>query len=170
MVLVGVIAGAHGVRGAVRVKSFTEAPEGVAAYGPLYDETGKRFDLRVVGATKGGVIARLAGVDDRNAAEALRGQQLYVPRSALPATEAEEFYQADLVGLAVETVGGEALGRVRAVHNYGAGDMLEVERPGRRSLDIPFTRAAVPVVDLAGGRLVVDPLPGLLEEPAQAEG
>jgi 16S rRNA processing protein RimM len=169
MVLVGAIAGAHGVRGAVRVKSFTEAPEGVAAYGPVFDETGtRRFELRIVGPTKGGVIVQLAGVGDRNAAEALRGQRLYVPRTALPRTEDEEFYHADLVGLAVQTVAGEALGTVRAVHNHGAGDLIEVERAGALSVELPFTRAVVPVVDLAGRRLIVDPPAGLLDE-ARAE-
>ena len=171
MVMVGVIAGAHGVRGAVRVKSFTETPEGVAAYGPVYDESGsKRFDQRILGATKGGLIAKLSGVDDRNAAEALRGQRLCVPRTALPQTEEEEFYHADLVGLTVETVAGETLGRVRAVPNYGAGDLIEVERPGARSVELPFTRAVVPVVDLRGRRLVVEVPEGLLDEaPAQAD-
>jgi 16S rRNA processing protein RimM len=173
MVLVGVIVGAHGVRGAVRVKSFTEAPEGVAAYGPVFDETGaKRFELRVLGPTKGGIIAQLSGVTDRNAAEALRGLRLHVPRAALPAPAEEEFYHADLVGLTVQTVDGEVLGTVRAVQNYGAGDLIEVERPGMRSLELPFTRAVVPLVDLAAGRLVVDPPPGLVDGapvPAEAE-
>lgn len=171
MVLVGVIAGAHGVRGAVRVKSFTDAPESVAAYGPLFDESGeRRFDLRLVGSTKGGVIAQLSGVSDRNAAEALRGQRLYVPRQALPETDEEEFYHADLIGMTVETVAGTVLGRVRAVQNYGAGDLIEVERDGGHSVELPFTRTVVPVVDLAARRLVVDPPAGLLDEvPAEAE-
>jgi 16S rRNA processing protein RimM len=164
-VLVGAIAGAHGVRGAVRIRSVTDDPAAVAAYGPLFDETGTRtLVLKVVGPTKGGIIAEIDGVRDRTAAEALQGTRLYVPRTALPAPAADEFYQADLVGLAVETPDGAALGRVRAVQNFGAGDLLEVERADGSTVSLPFTRAAVPVVDVAGGRIVADPPEGLLDQ------
>ena len=163
-VLVGAIAGAHGVRGAVRIRSFTDDPAAVAAYGPVFDEAGaRRLVLKIVGPTKGGVLAEIEGVRDRNAAEALQGVRLYVPREALPAPGEDEFYQADLVGLAVETADGTALGRVRAVQNFGAGDLLEVERPDGSTVSLPFTRAAVPVVDIAGGRIVADPPEGLLD-------
>lgn len=169
-ILVGVIAGAHGVRGQVRVRSFTAVPEAVAAYGPLQDETGRRrFALSVTGAAKDGVIARIEGVADRDAAQALRGVRLYLPRAALPPTEVEEFYHADLIGLAAEGVDGVPLGHVVAVQNFGAGDVLEVEPPsGEAALFVPFTRAAVPEVDIARGRLVLDPPEGL-EAPARAE-
>jgi 16S rRNA processing protein RimM len=170
-ILVGAIAGAHGVRGAVRVRSFTEAPAAVAAYGPLSDEAGtRRLVLKVVGETAGGVIAEIEGVADRNAAEALRGQRLYVARDVLPALAAEEFYHADLIGLTAETAAGDRLGRVRAVQNFGAGDMLEIERADGTTVDLPFTRAAVPVVDIAGGRLVVDPPAGLLDAESGPAG
>ncbi|MQX36526.1 ribosome maturation factor RimM [Roseospira navarrensis] len=178
-VCLGVIVGPHGVRGAVRVKSFTAAPEAVAAYGPVSTGDGARsWPIRVIGTAKGVVICRLDGVADRTAAEALKGVRLHVPRAALPPPEdEEEYYHADLVGLAVEQEDGTCLGSVRAVHDFGAGDMLEVAPPPQgadgdgngdgagRPLMIPFTRSAVPVVDLKAARIVVAPLPGLLDPP-----
>ena len=164
-VCVGVVTGPHGVRGAVRIKSVTETPEDVARYGPLADETGvRRFELRLVGAGKGVVIARLSGVADRNQAEALRGLRLYLPRSALPQPDAEEFYHADLIGLEAVLGDGTPIGRVRAIHDFGAGDTLELARPDAPPVMVPFTRAVVPQVELAAGRLVLDPPPGLLDE------
>lgn len=164
-VCLGVVTGPHGVQGAVRVKSFTEAPKDVARYGPLTDESGlRRFELRLIGAAKGVVIARLSGVEDRNQAEALRGLRLYLPRSALPQTGAEEYYHADLIGLEAVLGDGSLVGRVRAVHDFGAGDTLELARPGAPPVMVPFTRAVVPSVELAAGRLVLDPPPGLLDE------
>jgi 16S rRNA processing protein RimM len=164
-VCLGVVTGPHGVEGAVRIKSFTEEPEDVAHYGPLTDATGaRRFELRLIGAGKGVVIARLSGVEDRNQAEALRGLQLYLPRSALPQTEAEEYYHADLIGLEAVLGDGTPVGRVRAIHDFGAGDTLELARPGAPPVMVPFTRAVVPSVEPAAGRLVLDPPPGLLDE------
>jgi 16S rRNA processing protein RimM len=166
-VCVGVVAGAHGVQGAVRIKSFTADPKDVARYGPVEDEKGeRRFRLRLAGSAKGVVIARLNGILDRNQAEALRGLRLYLPRAALPPTADEEYYHADLIGLDVALGDGTPLGQVRAVHDFGAGDTLEIERPAGPPAMVPFTRAIVPVVDLAAGRLVVDPPPGLIDEPA----
>ena len=164
-VCVGVVTGPHGVQGAVRIKSFTEAPEDVARYGPLADETGvRRFELRLVGAGKGVVIARLSGVADRNQAEALRGLRLYLPRAALPQPDADEYYHADLIGLEAVLGDGTPIGRVRAIHDFGAGDTLELARPGAPPVMVPFTRSVVPNVELAAGRLVLDPPPGLLDE------
>jgi 16S rRNA processing protein RimM len=164
-VCIGIVTGPHGVQGAVRIKSFAEAPEDIARYGPLADETGaRRFELRLIGAGKGVVIARLSGVEDRNRAEAMRGLRLYLPRSALPQTEAEEFYHADLIGLEAVLGDGTPVGQVRAIHDFGAGDTLELARLGAPPLMVPFTRAVVPSVDLAAGRLVLDPPPGLLDE------
>jgi 16S rRNA processing protein RimM len=164
-VCLGVVTGPHGVQGAVRIKSFTEAAEDVARYGPLADETGgRRFELRLIGAGKGVVIARLAGVEDRNQAEALRGLRLYLQRSALPQTEADEYYHADLLGLEAVLGDGTSVGRVRAIHDFGAGDTLELTRPGAPPVMVPFTRAIVPIVEPAAGRLVLDPPPGLLDE------
>lgn len=173
-VCLGVMVGAHGVRGLVKVKSFTEDPGDVAAYGPVSDESGGRqWRLAVVGPAPGKsadvVLARVEGVTDRDAAQALHGVRLYVERAALPAPEAEEFYHADLIGLRVEDAAGEVLGSVRAVENHGAGDLLVVERADGPELLLPFTRAAVPQVDLPGGRLVAEP-PVEVEVPAGPEG
>jgi 16S rRNA processing protein RimM len=151
----------------VRVKSFTARPEDIAAYGPLADDTGRRhFELRLVGAAKGVLIARLAGVEDRDRAEALRSLRLYLPRAALPPPGAEEYYHADLIGLEAVLGDGTALGHVRAVHDFGAGDTIEIERPGAPPAMVPFTRAVVPIVDIEAGRLVVEPPPGLIDDAA----
>jgi len=168
-VCVGVVAGAHGVRGAVRLKTFTAEPKDIARYGPLQDESGDRqYKLRLTGSAKGVLIGWLSGIDDRDRAEALRGLRLYVPYSALPAPGEDEFYHADLIGLEAALTDGTLLGRVRAVHDFGAGDTLEIDRPEGQPVVVPFTRAVVPVVDIAGGRLVIDPPPGLLA-PVEAE-
>ena len=155
-VCLGVITGVHGVRGLVKVKSFTEVPEDVAAYGPLTDEDGERvLTLTVTGRSKDALLVRFEGVADRDQAQALKGTRLYVARDVLPALDEEQtYYHADLLGLAAEDRDGHPLGRVAAVHNFGAGDILELDGEGRRL--VPFTRQAVPVVDLEGGRLVVE--------------
>jgi 16S rRNA processing protein RimM len=167
-VCLGVITGAHGVRGAVRLKSFTAEPADIARYGALEDESGeRRFKLRLTGSAKGVVIAKVTGVADRDRAEALRGLRLYLPRAALPATGEDEYYHADLIGLTAALSDGTPLGRVRAVHDFGAGDTLDIERPEGPPVMVPFTRTIVPLVDVAGGRLVVDPPPGLLAPVAE---
>jgi 16S rRNA processing protein RimM len=149
----------------MRIKCFTEQPEDIVRYGPLTDETGDRcFELRLVGAAKGVVLARLSGIEDRDQAETLRGLRLYLPREALPQTKAEEYYHADLIGLEVVLGDGTSVGRVRAIHDFGAGDTLELTRLGGSPVMVPFTRTIVPRVELAAGRLVVDPPPGLLDE------
>lgn len=164
-VCVAVVATAHGVRGALKLRCFTEQPDDVAAYGPLFDREGRRlFELRVVGRVKGGVLAEADGIDDRDAALALRGTELYVPRSALPDPEPDEFYYGDLIGLVAERVDGSRLGTVRGVDNFGAGDVLEVLADDGRVVDVPFDRASVPEVDLAAGRIRIDPPAGLIEE------
>jgi 16S rRNA processing protein RimM len=166
-ICVGIVAGAQGVQGAVRIKSFTTNPEDVARYGPLEDESGeRRLSLRLVGSAKGVVIARLAGIADRDRAEALRGLRLYLPRAALPPAGQDEYYHADLIGLEAALADGTALGHVSAIHDFGAGDTLEIERPAGPPAMVPFTRAIVPIVDLAAGRLVLDPPPGLIDDPA----
>lgn len=165
-VCVAAVAGAHGVRGLVRLKTFTEVPEDCAAYGPLSSQDGSRiFKVELQGRHKALLLARIEGVSDRDQAEALRGTRLYVERAALPEPEQEgEFYHADLIGLAAELRDGSALGRVRAVYDFGAGDTLELTgTPDGKPLMVPFTLAVVPEVDIAGGRLVVDPPPGLLD-------
>jgi 16S rRNA processing protein RimM len=162
-VCVGIVTGPHGVGGALRIKSFTARPEDIAAYGPLADENGRRnLQIRLLGAAKGVLIARLPGIEDRNRAEALRGLRLYLPRSSLPRLEPEEYYHADLIGLDAVLADGTPVGRVRAVHDFGAGDTLEIERSAAPTAMVPFTRTVVPVVEIEAGRLVIEPLPGLL--------
>ena len=162
LVCVGAIAGSFGVRGEVRLKSFCADPEAIAAYGPVYTADGRRFELRLTRPVAGGLGAHLSGVTTREAAEALKGPQLFVPRDRLPAPADDEFYHADLIGLTVQDPGGAVLGRVTAVHNHGAGDLLEIAAPGRKApLLVPFTRALVPTVDLVAGRIVADLPEGL---------
>lgn len=164
-VCVGAIAGAFGVRGEVRLKSFCAVAEDVAAYGPLSSEDGKQsFDVRLTGTVKGGLSARLSGIATKEQADRLRGTRLYAPRTALPALPDDEFYHADLIGLEAVDTGGAAIGRVAAVLNHGAGDLLELRGPGvKGSALVPFTREIVPTVDLAQRRVVIDPPDGLLE-------
>ena len=166
-VCLGVIVGAHGVRGLVRVKPFTEDPEGVAGYGPVETKDGsRRFKIKVTGATKGVVICQLEGVTDRDVAEALRGTELYVDRAALPEVDEEEgYYQVDLIGLQAIGADGRLYGRVEAIHNFGAGDLLDIARPeGGATVLVPFTDENVPVVDIEAGRLTLDPPEGLFDE------
>jgi 16S rRNA processing protein RimM len=166
-VCLGEIAGAHGVRGAVRVRSFTRNPADVAAYGALTDEAGRRkFVLAIVGQVRGQLIATIEGVKDRDAAEALRGVRLFVERAQLPAPGEEEYYHSDLLGMRCICVDGTTFGVVKAVDNFGAGDVIEVERPDGTRAMLSFTRAVVPSVDLGAGLIVVEPP----EETAEAEG
>lgn len=172
-VCLGVIAAPHGVRGLVRIRPFTADPGAVAAYGPVTDrETGRTFALALTGAAKGTVTARIEGITDRDQAEAVRGTELWVRREALPETEDEEYYHHDMIGLRAEGVDGAALGEVTGVQNHGAGDLLELHLAGGGSALVPFTRACVPVVDIEGGRVVIDAPPGLMEagEPRQGAG
>lgn len=163
LICVGAIAGAFGVRGEVRLKSFCAQPRDVARYGPLLTEDGARSFAVALGApVPGGFAARLDGIDTREAAEALRGLRLHARRAMLPVLPNDEFYHADLVGLDVFDTGGAALGRVAAVLNHGAGDLLEVRRPDGEVVLLPFTVAVVPTVDLAAGRAVADPPEGLI--------
>ena len=158
-VLLGVVAAPHGVRGLVRVKSFTEDPMAVGKYGPLSDETGKkRYRVEALSAARGAVLARIEGVADRNAAEAIRGLRLYVEREHLPATGEREWYEADLVGLAAVGRDGRDWGKVVAFHDFGAGSVMEVSGGAM----LPFTDEAVPEIDVEGGKVVIDPPAGLL--------
>ncbi|MFK7941591.1 MAG: ribosome maturation factor RimM [Paracoccaceae bacterium] len=154
MVCVGAIAGAFGVRGEARIKSFCADPGALGDYAPLTAEDGRSFDLQLGRAIKGGYAARLDGVLTREDAEALKGTRLYAPRDRLPALPDDEFYHADLIGLEVVDTGGEPLGKVRAVHDFGAGDVIEVT--GKAELMLPFTLEVVPTVDLTSRRLIAD--------------
>lgn len=164
-VCVGEIGAPRGLRGEFCLRSFTADPRAVAGYGPLTTDRGDPpLRLRIVGEKKGALIVRAEGIDDRTAAEALRGCRLFVARAALPGPDEDEFYYADLIGLQArfDADDGAAPGRVSAVHDYGAGPVLEIEREGAPSVLVPFSKAAVPDVDLAAGRLTVSPLPGLI--------
>ncbi len=160
---VGAIAGGFGVHGEVRLKSFCGEPEAIARYGPLVTEDGRSFGVRLLRPIAGAFAARLTGIETREAAEALKGTRLYAPRDRLPPLADDEFYHADLIGLAVVDTGGAPLGTVRAVLDHGAGDILEIARPGAPDMLLPFTRTVVPTVDLAGRRIVADPPEGLVE-------
>lgn len=170
LICVGAIAGAFGIKGDIRLKSFTATPEDIAAYGPLLSEDGtKSYEIELSGQTRNGLIARLSGVNTKEQADALRGVQLFLPRARLPNLPDDEFYHADLIGLAVFDSGGTALGHVRSVQNHGADDLLEIHGPGlRNTVLLPFTKICVPTVDLASGRIVADPPDGLFpgQDPA----
>jgi len=164
-ICVAQIGAAHGIRGEVRLRSFTEDPMAITAYGPLESEDGtRRFEIEALRPAKDHFVARLAGVPDRDAAEKLTNLKLYVSRDRLPPIEDDEtFYHADLIGLAAVTPDGTALGTVTAIHNFGAGDLIEVRRfAGGESLIVPFTEETVPEVDIAAGRLTLVP-PEVLE-------
>lgn len=152
-----VIGAAHGIKGEVRVKAFTGDPLALGDYGPLYASDGRAFEIEAIRPANEVVVVRFKGVNDRNAAEALTGTELFVDRSALPeAVDEGEFYHADLIGLAVKDETGEAVGKITAVQNFGGGDILELTLGGRRGVLIPFTVAAVPEVDLEAGFVRID--------------
>jgi 16S rRNA processing protein RimM len=161
-ICVGMIAGAHGVRGLVRVRSFTEDPEALFDYAPLTDEEGRVYDLTLKSVAKDHFIAVLEGMADRDAAEALRGTRLYAPRTALPKAGSREYYEADLAGLAVTDKQGKDYGKVLALHNYGAGPFLEIGQNRKDSFMLPFTDACVPMVDIENKRNMIAPPEGWL--------
>ncbi len=162
-VCVARIGAAHGVRGAVKLWTFTEDPLAVLDYGPLATEDGtRRFEIADARQARGHLVATLKGVTTRNDAEALNGLELYVAREKLPPAGDGEYYHADLIGLAAVSTGGDQLGRVVAVHNFGAGDVIEIAPPKGATVLLPFTEAVVPDVDLDAGRVVID-LPGEIE-------
>jgi 16S rRNA processing protein RimM len=167
LILLGEFGRAHGLRGEVRLKSFTAEPAAIAAYGPLAGDDGRRFVLtgvRPAGGAPDMLVARVEGVETREAAEALNRVRLHAPRGRLPPPEEGEFLAADLIGLAVETAGGETLGTIVSVPDYGGGDLLEIAPAGGGPTALlPFTKAFVPTVDLAGRRVVVDAPKDLFE-------
>ncbi len=153
-ILIGRILAAHGLKGEVKIKSFTEAPLDVASYGAVVASDGRKFTLqheRMQGDT---VIAAIKGISDRNSAESLRSLDLYVDRSDLPETDEDEFYHADLIDLPVVDASGAEVGRVLAFHNFGGGDVMEIKR-GHASVFVPFTVKMVPTVDIKGGRVAL---------------
>jgi 16S rRNA processing protein RimM len=151
------IGAAHGVRGAVKLWTFTEDPLAVKAYGPLLTKDGARsFEVATAREAKGHLVATLKGIATREDAERLNGLELYVAREKLPATEEDEYYHADLIGLAAVNAASEPIGRVTAIHNFGAGDIIEIAPPQGATMLLPFTKAVVPSVDLAAGRVVIE--------------
>jgi 16S rRNA processing protein RimM len=158
------IGAAHGVRGAVKLWTFTEDPLAVKRYGPLATKDGARsFEVTHAREAKGHLVATLKGIATREEAERLNGLELYIARDRLPATDADEYYHADLIGLAAVNAADEPIGRVIAIHNFGAGDIIEIAPPHGATMLLPFTNAVVPTVDLANDRVVI-------ELPAEVEG
>jgi len=164
-VCLGQIGAAHGVRGEVRLRSFTSDPAAITDYGPLETEDGRVFEIETLRPAKDHFVVRLSGIRDRDAASALANTKLYVPRERLPETdEPDEFYHADLIGLAVIDLAGNKLGTVVAVHNFGAGDLIEVRTDAGNNTElVPFDTTHVPAVDIASGKIVVDPPQGLFK-------
>jgi 16S rRNA processing protein RimM len=157
------IGAAHGVRGAVKLWTFTEDPLAVKAYGPLVTKDGARqFEVTHAREAKGHLVATLKGIGTREEAERLNGIELYIARDKLPATDENEYYHADLIGLAAVNAANEPLGRVIAIHNFGAGDIIEIAPAHGATMLLPFTNAVVPSVDLAGGRVIIE-LPDEIE-------
>ncbi|HEY8573658.1 ribosome maturation factor RimM [Phenylobacterium sp.] len=155
LILVGRVAGAFGVRGEVRITSYTAEPAALLDYKTLQREDGSPgLTLTSGRPAKGGLVVRATEVETREQAEALRGLKLFIPREALPEPEEDEFYVTDLIGLDVVTTEGEALGKVRTVHDFGAGDLLEIQPPTGASWWLPFTREAVPEVRIAEGKVI----------------
>ena len=151
------IGAAHGVRGAVKLWTFTEEPLAVQSYGPLMTRDGARqFEIANVREAKDHLVATFKGIATRNDAEKLNGIELYVPRAKLPPANDDEYYHADLIGLTAVNVADEPLGRVVAIHNFGAGDIIEIAPPKGATMLLPFTNAVVPTVDIAGGRVVIE--------------
>lgn len=163
LLLVAQVGGAHGVRGELKITTFTADPMALKDYKALLKQDGSpAVVIASARPTKGGIVARLKGVDDRNAAEALRGLKLFITRDVLPEPEEDEFYLADLIGLAVETEAGELLGKVKAVQDFGAGDLIEIQPKVGASWWLPFTRETVPQVLIGQGKLIAAP-PAVIE-------
>ncbi|MGE0282605.1 MAG: ribosome maturation factor RimM [Rhizobiaceae bacterium] len=169
-VLLGIIGAAHGIRGEVRVKTFTGDPLALADYGPLHAKDGRSFEIIDIRPANTVVVVRVKGINDRNQAEALNGVELYADRSTLPAEEEGEFFHEDLVGLAVRDETGATIGKVKAVQNYGGGDILELKLADGKEVLIPFTHAAVPDVDIAGRFIRIDTIAAGLVDDEDGDG
>ena len=163
LICVGTIFGAFGVRGEIRLKSYCAVPGDIETYSPLLSEDGKHsYAINLIGSAKNGFTARLAGVNTKEQADALRGIRLFARRDQLPSLPDDEYYHTDLIGLEVLDTGGKVLGHVKSVQNHGAADLLEIHSPGLKdTVLLPFTLAVVPTVDLASGRIIADPPDGL---------
>jgi 16S rRNA processing protein RimM len=166
MIFVGAIAGSFGVKGEVRLKSFTSVPEAIAQYGPVFTEDSIRsFNVSLTGHLKNALSAKLSGVQTKEDADAIRGLQLFVPRSKFPQLPDDEYYYADLVDLNVFDAGGMLIGKVHSVQNHGASDILEISESGTsETVLLPFTRKNVPTIDTKAARIIIDPPDGLFED------
>lgn len=162
-ICVGAIGGSYGVRGEIRLKSFCAVAEDIETYSPLTSEDGATaFHLALIRPIKNGFVARITQVATKEEADALKGVQLFADRTQLPSLPDDEYYHSDLIGLTVMDTGGTVLGQVKNVLDHGAGDLLDIQRPGSsETVLLPFTMAAVPTVDLASGRIIADPPDGL---------
>jgi 16S rRNA processing protein RimM len=169
-VQLAVIGAAHGIKGELRVKSFTGDPAALGDYGPLYAKDGRAFEIEDIRPAGEVIVVRFKGVRDRTSAERLTGTELFVDRSALPPEEEDEFYHADLVGLAVRDETGAEAGRVTAVQDFGGGDLLEITFRGKKGLLIPFSQTAVPEVDVGSGYVKIDPVAAGLVEDTDEDG
>lgn len=170
LLAVGVVSGAHGIKGQVKLRSYTANPDDILAYGALLNKEGtKRFEIRIDGGTKHGLIATFKGVKDRNAAELLKGTELFVDRATLPESDDDEFYYDDLIGLEVRDASGAVLGKVHALHDFGAGDILELtlSSTGKKEM-YPFTRQNFPEINVADGFVLAE-LPEVLEPGGKKE-
>ncbi len=155
-ILLAAVIGAQGLKGEVKVKTFTESPEALHAYGVLHDASGKRYEITAFRVGKPGeAVIAFKGIGDRNAAEALKGAQLFVSRAALPATKDDEFYHADLIGLEAFDSEGRLVGIIAAIHNFGAGDVIAIMRADGDEVLLAFTRQTVPEIDIKGGRVTI---------------
>ena len=163
-ICVGAFSGSYGVNGEVRLKSFCADPEAIADYSPLTTEDGKHsYAITITRSIKGALVAKVEGITNKEQADDLKGIRLFANRDQLPALPDDEFYYADLIGLTVLDTGGTVLGKVHAVQNHGASDLLEImPSAGGNTILLPFTREVVPTVDLATGRIIVDPPEGAL--------
>lgn len=163
-ICVGAITGSYGVRGEARIKSFCADPEAIQTYGPLTTEDGSQsFEIRITRSVKGGYAVRLTGLTQKEQADALKGTRLYVDRDKLPSLPDDEFYHTDLIGLDIYDTGGARLGRLTAIHDHGAGDLLEITGPNfENAILLPFTQKAVPTIDLGAGRIIIDPPEGVI--------
>lgn len=157
-ICLGAIVGVHGIRGEVKVKSFTEVAEDIDSYGPVEDKSGtKKFTIKVTGYSKGILRVKIKGVDDRNTSESLIGTEFYVSRDVLPDLEEEEFYHTDLIDLEVRLhTTGESIGKVSGIYNFGAGDVLEIKLKGGKLEMIPFTKEYVPEIKIKDGYIIVE--------------
>ena len=165
-VQLAVIGAAHGIKGEVRVKTYTGDPLDLGSYGLLYDASGKSYEILSIRPSKTVVVVRFAGIDDRNAAEALNGKELYVDHAQLPQDlDEDEFYYTDLIGLTVRDSEGVSYGKVSAVFNFGGGDVLEIKESGKKPVMIPFTLTSVPEILMDEGAILIDPLAaGLVDD------